>query len=118
DEVRGFDSEQRAEPGDVPDPHPASVDEVDDLGRMAEAEHVRCDHPVVPGERVDVALPAQFRAGAELAAVQQHQGITTARFQVAGGEPVHDDGSAVECHLSSCYRVSWQPARARANVST
>ncbi len=46
---------------------------------------------MVRGERVDVAFPPEFRAGAELAAVQQNDRITVAGLEIPGDEPVDDD---------------------------
>ena len=76
DEMRRLDTEGLAEPRDVADPHTAAVIEVDDLRRAAEAQHVRGEHAVVGGERRNRVLPAEFRADAELAAVQQDHRIT------------------------------------------
>ena len=39
-----------AQCGDMADPHPAAVDEVQDFGGEPVTQHVRCDHPVVLGE--------------------------------------------------------------------
>ena len=68
----------------MPNPHPAAVDEVDDLRRLAESEHVGSQHSVPRGQRGDVAFPAEFGAGTELAAVQQHHRIALAGLQIAG----------------------------------
>ena len=88
DEVRRVDAERLAEARHMPNPHPAAVDEVDDLRRLPEAQLVRRQHSILRGKRGDVAFPAKFGAAAELAAVQQHHRIAFAGFQVAGGQAV------------------------------
>ena len=79
----------------MPNPHPAAVDEVDDLRRLPVPQLVWRQHSVVRGERGDVAFPAEFGAGAELAAVQQHHRIAFAGLQVAGGQAVDQHGLAL-----------------------
>ncbi len=93
--MRGLDADDLAEPRDVPDPHAAAVVEVDDLRRTAEAQHVRREHAVVRRQRGDVVLPADFRADAELTAVQQNDRITLSRLQITGDQAVDQDGLAL-----------------------
>lgn len=99
DEVRGADPHRVAEVRDVPDAQASAVDEVDDLRGVPVAQHVWGQHPVVRGQRADGALPPEVGTGAELAAVQQHDGIAGARFQIAGDESVDDDGLPLEVHV-------------------
>jgi hypothetical protein len=82
----------------VPDPHAAAVGEVDHLGRRAEPEHVRRQHPVPLGERGNNSLPGCFGIHAELAAVQQHHRLAGPSLQIVGGEPVDGDGAALKAH--------------------
>ena len=70
DEMRRLDAQHLTEPRDVPDPHATAVVEVDDFRGSAEPQHVGGQHTVVRCQRRDVALPPEFRAQTELAAVQ------------------------------------------------
>ena len=79
--MRRLDAEHLTEPRHMPDPHRPAVDEVDDLRRLSEAELIRRQHSVPRGEGGDVALPAEFGAGTELATVQQHHRITLAGLE-------------------------------------
>ena len=67
---------------------------------MPVAQHVWSEYPIPTGERTDGALPTEFGAGPEFAAMQQDHGITVAGFQISGDEPVHDDGLPLELHGS------------------
>src|SRR5581483_5871026 len=93
--MRRGDAEQLAEPGDMPNPHSTSVDEVDDLRGLSEPQLVWCQHPIVPSECGDITLPAEFGTRTELAAVQQHHRVTVTGLQIAGDQPVDQDGSAM-----------------------
>ncbi len=61
------------ESGDVADPHPPPFSEVDHLRALAVAELVRGDDVVVLCQLLDVAFPAEFGGGAELAAVEEDE---------------------------------------------
>src|SRR5690348_11766333 len=93
-----IDAEFGAEAGDMPDTQAPPVVEVDDLGTLTEAQHVRANHPVVLAEPAGGTLPTQFGPGAALAAVQPNDQVPDAGIQVAGGQTVDVDGSAYEVH--------------------
>ena len=82
----------------MPNPHPAAVDEIDDLRRLAESQLVGRQHAVALGQCGDVAFPAEFGTGTEFAAVQQHHRVALAGLQVAGGQTVDEHGLAFEVH--------------------
>src|ERR1700752_2370447 len=84
----------------MPDPHATPVVEVDHFGRLAEAQHVGSQHAMMRSQRGDVVLPADFGAGAELPTVQQDDGITLARLEIAGDETVNLDGFPLDLHCS------------------
>jgi len=114
--MRGVDTQHLAEPRDVPNPHAAAVGEVDDFRRATEAQHVGGQHAITVSQRFDVSFPPEFRADTELAAVQQHDRIALSRFQIAGPQPVDQDGlvlhprhavsQAVLAKVSSCVASS------------
>lgn len=99
DEVCRVDAQQRAEPGDVPDSHAATVGEVDDFRRVTEAQHVGGQHAVVLRERRDQPLPADFSARPEFATVQEHDGIALPRLEEVRPQAVDDDGPVLMAHL-------------------
>ncbi len=76
--MRRVEAEQLAEARHMADPHPAAVDEVDDLGRLPVSQLVWRQHPIVRGQRGNVAFPTEFGAGSELTTVQQHHRIAFA----------------------------------------
>ncbi len=90
----------------MPNAHPTAIDEIDDLRRLAESQHVRRQHPVMRGQRSDVALPAQFGAGTELAAVQQHHRVTLAGLEIAGDKAVDHGGSVMNLHRRPLYLIA------------
>ena len=98
--MRGVDAEFVAESGDVADPHAAPVVEIDDLGRLSEAQHVRRQHSIPRSERGYGVLPADFGADTELPTVQQDHRVAGAGFKVAGDQPVDHDSFASKLHGS------------------
>src|ERR1700761_3310281 len=82
----------------MPNPHSAAVDEVDDLGRLSEPQLVGRQHSVMLGKCGDIAFPAEFGAGAEFAAVQQHHRVAVAGLQIAGAQPAAQHGLAPDLH--------------------
>ena len=88
------DAECLAEARNMPNPHPAAVDEVDHLRRLPEPQHVGSQHSIPRSEGGDVAFPAEFCAATELAAMQQYHRIALAGLQVVGGQTVHQHGLA------------------------
>jgi hypothetical protein len=89
----------------VPNSHATTVVEVDDLGRLPEAEHVEREHTVVLGQRGDGAFPADVGADAEFAAVQQDDRITLSRFQITGGQAVDENRLPLRHAVSHAARA-------------
>src|SRR5271165_6586561 len=96
--MRGVDAELVAEPGDVSDPHPPAIVEVDDFRGLSEAQHVGRQHSIPVGERGYRLLPADFGADTEFAAVQQDHRVAVAGLQVAGDQAVDDEIFALNLH--------------------
>jgi hypothetical protein len=96
--MRGVDPELVAELRDVSYPHTAPVVEVDDFGRLAEAQHVGRQHSIPLDECRYRSLPADLGADAELATVQQNHRFAVPRLQVASDQPVDHDRSASNVH--------------------
>ncbi len=105
----GIDAQHGTKPRHMPDPHRPAVDEVDDLRRFAEAELIGCQHPVAPSEGGDVALPAEFGAGTELAAVQQHQRVAVTGLEKARDETVDNNGAAMDLNHLIAIGLTGEP---------
>jgi hypothetical protein len=82
--MRRVDAHVGAQPSHMADAHAAPVVEIDDFGRVSEAQHVRCQHSMMLGERGYVVFPADFGADPEFATVQQDHRVAVSGLQIAG----------------------------------
>ena len=98
------------------DPHAAPVVEIDDFGRLPEAQHVGRQHSIPLSKCGYRSLPADFGADAELATVQQDHRVAVAGFQVTGDQPVDHELFALHPLLIP-YPAAW-PGVDRTNVNT
>src|ERR1700751_3042253 len=79
-------------------PHPAAIVEVDDFGRLPEAQHVWRQHSIPVSKCGYRSLPANFGADPELDTMQQDHGLAVDGFPVASDQPVDHDSFAAKLH--------------------